>query len=272
MTSNLKLRILSALVMAAIALAATWLGGVPFRILTALAGLAIFLEWSQLSAATAGRSYWTACFALILVPLILIVFGADPLVSLTAIAAGFFLALIAALFTGQRAWGAYGLLYAALPPLAMSASRGDTLPGLVAIVFLFAVVWATDIFAYFIGRAIGGPKLAPAISPGKTWSGAIGGAACGIAAGVAVALAFRLESIAALALVSLLLSIVSQIGDLFESWIKRRFGAKDSSSFIPGHGGIMDRVDGLVAAALALYVIGWLVSGAANPAAGLFVL
>ncbi len=270
MTSNLRLRIVSAVVMAAIALALTWLGGLPFRVLAVLAGLAIYLEWAQLSGVSARRPYWTVCLAALAVPLLLIVFGTTPPVTLAAVGLAFVIVLAAGGFAGQSRWGAFGLLYAALPPFAMAGIRGDTWAGFVAIIFLFAVVWATDIFAYFIGRAIGGPKLAPAISPGKTWSGAIGGAVCGILAGVAVASAFRLDSIVALAIISLVLSVVSQVGDLFESWIKRRFGAKDSSSFIPGHGGLMDRLDGLVAAALALYVIGWLVSGAANPPAALF--
>jgi phosphatidate cytidylyltransferase len=136
--------------------------------------------------------------------------------------------------------------------------------------FLFATVWATDILAYFVGRAIGGPKLAPSISPGKTWSGAIGGAVAGAAAGLVVAAAMGSASLAWIGLIAIVLSVVSQAGDLFESSVKRRNGVKDSGSLIPGHGGVMDRVDGLVAAAFALYVIGWLTGSADNPAQALF--
>jgi phosphatidate cytidylyltransferase len=144
--------------------------------------------------------------------------------------------------------------------------------GLVAILFLFAVVWATDIAAFFVGRSLGGPKLAPAISPGKTQSGALGGAAGGVLAGVALAAFADLDNLPLMALLAFLLSVVSQIGDLFESWVKRRHGVKDSGNLIPGHGGVMDRVDGLVAAAFALYVVGALLSGADTPAQALFAV
>ena len=123
--------------------------------------------------------------------------------------------------------------------------------GFVAIIFLFAVVWATDIAAYFVGRAIGGPKLAPRVSPNKTWSGAIGGLRgrrAGSGAGRAVQRRRRLRWSAVV--VAIALSIAAQAGDLFESAFKRRFGAKDASGLIPGHGGLMDRLDGFVAAAV----------------------
>jgi phosphatidate cytidylyltransferase len=128
--------------------------------------------------------------------------------------------------------------------------------------FIFAVVWATDIFAYFIGRAIGGPKLAPPISPGKTWSGAIGGTLASVLAGLAVVYLAGEPVGFGLVAVILLLSIASQIGDLFESWIKRRFGVKDSSRLIPGHGGVMDRVDGLVSACFVAFLVGLALSAA----------
>jgi phosphatidate cytidylyltransferase len=132
------------------------------------------------------------------------------------------------------------------------------------------VVWATDICAYFVGRAVGGPKLAPSISPGKTQSGALGGTVGGVVAGLLLATGAGAGNLATLGLVALVLSVISQAGDLFESWVKRQHGAKDSSTLIPGHGGVMDRVDGLVAAALALYVIGWICASADHPAQGLF--
>ncbi len=125
-------------------------------------------------------------------------------------------------------------------------------------------MWATDIFAYFVGRAVGGPKLAPHISPGKTWSGAIGGTAAAVIAAALVGL-WLPQSSTLLGLLALALSVVSQAGDLFESWVKRRAGVKDSSHLIPGHGGVMDRVDGLVAAAVALYLIGAAAGGIGHP-------
>lgn len=153
-----------------------------------------------------------------------------------------------------------GLFYAGATGLALAAIRGDDQPGLYAMFFIFAVVWATDILAYFVGRALGGPKLAPSISPGKTWSGAIGGAVSAVAAGVLLAhFLFPGTEILAAGL-AFVLSACSQSGDLFESFIKRKFGVKDSSRLIPGHGGVMDRVDGLIFACFAASLLAGLFS------------
>jgi phosphatidate cytidylyltransferase len=190
---------------------------------------------------------------------------------LVAIAIAITGAGIAAAVLGQGFGLAAGVGYAAIPALALAFLRSSDMAGLWAILFLFACVWATDIAAYFAGRAIGGPKLAPSISPSKTWSGAIGGALAGAVAGVIVALAGPSSlSIAIATLIAVAVSVVSQFGDLFESAYKRHHGAKDSGRIIPGHGGVMDRVDGLVAAAVVLYLAGAALSGPDNPAAGLF--
>ena len=149
----------------------------------------------------------------------------------------------------RRAWCAAGLLYAAALLIAPVLLRRDAAFGFAAILFLFVIVWLTDIAAYFVGRAIGGPKLMPRVSPKKTWSGAIGGTLAGVLGGVVVAQQFGVASLAAVAVVALVLSVVSQAGDLLESAIKRQFDAKDASQLIPGHGGLMDRLDGFVAAA-----------------------
>jgi phosphatidate cytidylyltransferase len=152
-------------------------------------------------------------------------------------------------------WLPGGIVYAGLSGISLAAIRGDNQAGFVATLFIFAVVWGTDILAYFVGRAIGGPKLAPRISPGKTWSGAIGGTVAGVAASGLLTLGvFSRLSLWTMAL-AFLLSVASQIGDLFESFIKRRFGVKDSSHLIPGHGGVMDRVDGLVFACFAVFLL-----------------
>jgi phosphatidate cytidylyltransferase len=140
--------------------------------------------------------------------------------------------------------------------------------GLTALLFLFATVWITDIFAFLCGRAIGGPLLWPRVSPKKTWSGAIGGLAGGVAAGVLVAYASGIGKLGMAGVVALLLSVLAQAGDLFESAVKRRFGAKDASRFIPGHGGLMDRLDGFLFAAFAALIIGILRQGTAAPARG----
>ena len=259
--SNLQLRIVSGVILAAIVLALTYVGGLPFRILSVVIGVAVFHEWTSMAGLRRDRPSFILLSALLAVILLLVLFDAAPAMQIAAAALGFALAFAFCRFRGQGAWGPAGLLYAGLPVVALAALRGSDTTGLATILFLFAVVWATDIFAYFIGRMIGGPKLAPSISPGKTWSGAIGGAACALVAGLAVAAwaGWRVDIVMAVTI--LLLSAASQCGDLFESWVKRQFGAKDSSNLIPGHGGVMDRVDGLVVAAFALYVIGWMVSG-----------
>jgi phosphatidate cytidylyltransferase len=141
----------------------------------------------------------------------------------------------------------------------------------VAILFLFAVVWATDVTAYFAGRAIGGPKLWAAVSPKKTWSGALGGTLGGVVAALLVATFMGLVIAPMLVLVALFLSVASQAGDLLESALKRQFGAKDSSDLIPGHGGLMDRLDGFLTAVLAAAMVGLCRGGLDGAAQGLLV-
>jgi phosphatidate cytidylyltransferase len=143
--------------------------------------------------------------------------------------------------------------------------------GFAALLFLFATVWATDIFAYLTGRGIGGPLLAPRFSPKKTWAGALGGLAGGVVAGSVVAYASAGTHPVVGGVLALVLSIAAQGGDLLESAVKRRFGAKDASALIPGHGGVMDRVDGLLLAALVAVLIGALRFGAAASARGLLL-
>lgn len=253
--SNLQTRILSAIVLIAIAVALTWIGGFAFGLLASAIGLSVFYEWQLITAARSTpltRSLAWLCLILVLVVLI---FTQYTLLTIGILFAG--AVLVAGL--GGRAsgyWPAFGLIYSGFPSIALTLLRGDTGDGFAAILFVFAVVWATDIFAYFNGRALGGPKLAPRFSPNKTWSGAVGGAAAGVAAGVACAAFITPAGGVPIPLVALLLSIIAQVGDLGESWVKRKFRVKDSSRLIPGHGGVMDRVDGLVAAAALLYVIG----------------
>jgi phosphatidate cytidylyltransferase len=171
----------------------------------------------------------------------------------------------------QRGWIAAGMPYAGAIGLAPIVLRSDSEDGLAAVVFVFAIVWTTDIVAYFVGRMIGGPKLLPRVSPKKTWSGAIGGLAAAVLAAVALAQAAGLSGLLAVALVAAILSVAAQTGDLFESQLKRRFGVKDSSHLIPGHGGLMDRLDGFVFAAAVAALIGILRGGMEAPARGLLV-
>ncbi len=155
---------------------------------------------------------------------------------------------------GDVKWMAAGALYICIPAGVLIWLRADAMPGMITILWLFAVVWSADIGAYISGRAIGGPKLAPRISPKKTWAGFIGGVSFAtiVAGGFAV---YWEESPLSLALWGAVVAIASQAGDLLESAVKRHFGVKDSSALIPGHGGVLDRVDALVAGAVAIALL-----------------
>ncbi len=155
---------------------------------------------------------------------------------------------------GRLAWLPLGVVYAAIPCAALIWLRGDGDAGRLSLFWLFAVVWSADTGAYLFGRAIGGPKLAPRISPKKTWAGFIGGIAFAGAVGEGFA-AFMGAPLIAWGIAGAVVSVVSQLGDLAESAWKRHFGVKDSSGLIPGHGGLLDRVDGLVAGAVALALL-----------------
>ncbi len=260
MTPELKQRIGSGIVMAAVVLAATWFGGLPFRMLAAAIALLIYFEWSTITSLNE-RNFsgnLVAWVALILLAAN-IAFG-DPDMSMPLLSGFTITVALMVLVGGGTWWLPGGLLYAGLSGVSLAAIRDGGAPGLAAVLFVFAVVWATDILAYFVGRALKGPKLAPRISPGKTWSGAVGGTVSAILAGSALTLVIFGRLSWWVVVMALLLSVASQIGDLFESFIKRRFGVKDSSHMIPGHGGVMDRVDGLVFACFAVFLLA-LVSG-----------
>jgi phosphatidate cytidylyltransferase len=268
MSRELRLRIVSAIVMAAVILAATWYGGIMFRIMAGLLAILIYYEWSTITRLSETNSTGNAWgwFAVAVIAGNTI-FG-EPSLDLPLLS-GF--TLTAALFPvlrGRNWWLVGGIVYAGLSGISLAAIRGDELTGFVAILFIFAVVWSTDILAYFVGRAIGGPKLAPAISPGKTWSGAVGGAVAALIGGGVVAFAYH-GRISLLVLgLALVLSVFSQIGDLFESFVKRRFQVKDSSHLIPGHGGFMDRVDGLVFACFTVFLIAFVHAAATGDVPG----
>jgi len=255
MSRELKLRIISGIVMAVVILTATWYGGIMFRTIAGLLSLLIYYEWSTITklSDTNPTGYAWGWFSVAVMSGNTI-FGESsldlPLLSGFAITAALF-----PILRGPNWWLVGGIVYSALSGISLAAIRGEESTGLVAMLFVFAIVWATDILAYFVGRAIGGPKLAPSISPGKTWSGAAGGTFFGLVAGGAVALSYHGSISLTVLLLALALSIFSQIGDLFESFIKRRFGVKDSSNLIPGHGGFMDRVDGLVFACFTVFLI-----------------
>jgi phosphatidate cytidylyltransferase len=268
--TNLGVRVVSAVVLAALVLGLTWLGGLPFRLLVIFGAALVYYEWVSMAGLGAGRSAVGAVALAVLAAML--AYAPSGGILLGILAAGTAVTLAAGWGFGRDFSAAVALAYSGLAAIALALLRGNDTTGLKAILFLFAVVWATDIAAYFTGKALGGPKLAPSISPGKTWSGAIGGAVAGVAAGVVAALSERAGATGLLAVSALALTIVAQLGDLFESAVKRRFGVKDSSHIIPGHGGLMDRVDGLVAAGFALYLIGAALAGLDQPSHGLFGL
>ena len=267
--SNLMLRIVSSLVLAPLAIAAAYFGGVVFFAFWAVAALAVLWEWQTLVCGDE-RNPVLATGAAALAGSGLLIMLDRPGVAIALIALGCFGA--AALASNvRRMWCAAGLVYAAALLIAPVLLRRDASFGFAAILFLFVIVWLTDITAYFVGRAVGGPKLMPRVSPNKTWSGAIAGTAAAMVGGVIVARQFDVGGLAAAAAVAFVLSVISQAGDLLESAVKRRFNAKDASQLIPGHGGLMDRLDGFVAAAVAGVLIGTAHGGFDAPARGLMV-
>jgi phosphatidate cytidylyltransferase len=263
---NLLLRVFSALILAPLAIAAAWFGGWLFAVFWGVAALGVWWEWSSIVTVSAAR--WvtlTGAVALVLA-LGLAVWGHFAGAVIVVVLGAAATNVVAP--TRRGAWAGAGLIYAAILLLAPLILRRDPDWGFAAILFLFAVVWGTDILGYFAGRAIGGPKLWPRVSPKKTWSGALAGLAGGIAIGIAFARGLPGNALY-LALLGLMLSIASQAGDLLESAIKRRFDTKDASQLIPGHGGLMDRLDGFIAAALVAAIYGAVRAGLSGTAQGL---
>jgi phosphatidate cytidylyltransferase len=230
--------------------------GPPYFDLIILAACGLLAwEWSRMTAAGDGAAAPWRGAVFVIWTLIAVAFASlfSPAAGLVVVAAA---ALGLLLWGGRQAWLAAGLVYVALPCIALLWLRDQGEDGRAIVFWLLAVVWASDIGAYFSGRILGGPKLAPSISPNKTWAGFFGGAAAAAAIGAIAAPLLDAARPAFLIAVSVLLGISAQGGDLFESWLKRRFGVKDTSALIPGHGGVLDRVDGLMAAALLLALIG----------------
>jgi phosphatidate cytidylyltransferase len=267
--SNLMLRVLSSLVLAPLAIAVAYFGGIAFIVFWSAAALLVLWEWDTLVCAD-GRNPVLLTGAVALLGASLLLAFDRPGVAIALIVLGCFgVGGLAA--AARRGWCAGGLAYAAVLLIAPVLLRSDPRLGFAAIIFLFVIVWFTDITAYFVGRAVGGPKLMPRVSPNKTWSGAVGGTLAAVIGGVVVAQWAGIDGLVAAAVIALLLSVISQAGDLLESAIKRRFAAKDASQLIPGHGGLMDRLDGFVAAAFAGALIGLAHGGFDAPARGLMV-
>lgn len=275
--SNFKLRIVSAAILAPLVLGCVYLGGWLFFMLCAAAAAGILWEWTRLVVGSAD--------ARVLVPGLAALAGAFLLAGLdepgavagTIVIGAILAAAVVAAWPlrfparNPPLWAAAGVVYAGIAFVGPALLRRDPALGLTSVLFVALTVWATDIFAYVTGRAVGGPLLWPQVSPNKTWAGAIGGLIGGVVAGTLVAYASDIGKLATVGLVALMLSVLTQAGDLFESAVKRRFGAKDAGGLIPGHGGLMDRLDGFLVAALAALLLGVLRQGMDAPAQGLLV-
>lgn len=255
--SDLMVRFLAGLGMAIAAVAAVWLGGVVFWLFLSAGAMMMLAEWADMMRAPR----WKTLLALALLGMVLV--GARLLDQFAGIEAGSDQSLmtmigivgiagaaVAALSLSLRL-GA-GLLYAGVPALSLHYLR-DQPEGFALALWTVAIVSATDIGAYFAGRAIGGPKLAPRISPNKTWAGLIGGVVAAAVIGALLAMLFSLPPL--LGALGGGLAVLAQLGDLFESWLKRRAGVKDSGTWLPGHGGALDRLDGLVPVAALVAIL-----------------
>jgi phosphatidate cytidylyltransferase len=243
-------RLLSALLLVPLALASVWLGGWSFALLVIGALAAMAWEWGRLRAEPATAV--AATIAAVLLPgvAVIVVMIGQPTLALMLLAIG--AAAAAALAAAARVRGvdhvALGVVYLGLPAVALVWLESRPEVGASLVAWLLAVVWATDICAYAVGRTIGGARLAPRISPGKTWAGLFGAMIGAALTGAVIGMALGSRPLLA-GLLGAALAVVAQAGDLFESALKRRRGVKDSSHLIPGHGGVLDRVDGLLFAA-----------------------
>jgi phosphatidate cytidylyltransferase len=264
---NLMMRVLAALVLAPAAIAIAYAGGWLWAALVTLAAIGLYVEWLFIVGAGREPRVIALGAAALAVGGICLALGRID-TALVVLAVG--LAAVALLSPERRLWTATGFAYAAAAELASVLVRLDPIQGFAALMLILLVVWVTDIGGYFAGRGIGGPKLWPRVSPKKTWAGAIGGFVLSlvVAGGFAV---FGYGQLGPLLLLAAVLSIASQLGDLFESAVKRRFGVKDSSQIIPGHGGLLDRLDGFVAAVVLAAIFGLLRGGADGVGRGLMV-
>lgn len=251
----LRTRVFSALVMAVPVLAAVYFGAPWFDALLGIAALFMAFEWDRLCAGSGRASVksndaasWALVATIALVGLAAILQAYALALWLSV--GGFAVVFLIARGIERRAplLQALGALYIGAPFVALVWLRADAQNGLATVLWILAAVWATDTGAMAAGKSIGGPKLAPVISPNKTWAGLLGGMAAAALVGLVFALILHAPVGLAMAL-SAGLAVVAQMGDLAESMVKRHFGVKDSGAIIPGHGGIFDRVDGLLAAA-----------------------
>jgi len=250
--AELKLRIVSAIVLGVIVLTITWLGSQTFQLLWAVTALLIFHEFTRIVVSQISFAIRLVGALMLLIVLAAWFSGDHHTAYLISAVSVSTLATWEA-FTRRPIWTASAFLYSVLPFFALSELRGAETSGLYAIIILFACVWGADIFAYIFGRLIGGPKLAPKISPKKTWAGFAGSLIGAILLCYLVTIFIEKEASVTFWLLILCIAVASQIGDLVISVLKRKFGVKDTGKIIPGHGGVLDRIDGLIPASIILW-------------------
>ncbi|HYF54893.1 MAG TPA: phosphatidate cytidylyltransferase [Salinarimonas sp.] len=262
--TELGARVASALVLGLVALLAAYQGGAPFALFWLAAGMAILFEWTDV-ARVEPKGRLRAVLGAVLAGLTLVVvLDAAPALGFLVAGLGALACVALARDSRDRLWALGGFACAAVITVVPPTVRGHPELGVTGLLWMFAVVWSTDIAAYFVGRRVGGPKLWPRVSPKKTWSGFAGGFVGGVLAGILVAVVAEragwvpVASLPWVVALSAVASLVSQAGDLAESALKRRFDVKDSSHLIPGHGGVMDRLDGFftVAVLVGLVLLG----------------
>ena len=254
---NLLMRIAAAFVLAPLAIGAAYAGGWWWAMLVTLAAIGLFVEWLMMTCAERNVAVTVSGIVALALATPFLAVGR---VEAALVVLGLGLIAVSVRASPPRIWGIAGYLYAAAAQVASVAVRLDHTQGFSALILVLLVVWVTDIGGYFAGRGIGGPKLWPRVSPKKTWAGAIGGFAASLAVAIGFSAVGHGKALPLLVLAAAL-SIAAQFGDLFESAVKRRFGVKDSSHIIPGHGGIMDRLDGFVAAIVLAAIFGSLRGG-----------
>lgn len=265
---DIALRAASALVLAPAAVAAVWAGGVWFLGLIVAAVALLAVEWARMSAHGAWRAMAGIIMTAVVASVVTTHLGRLP-TALTLLLIGAVIGGVAARLRGLQALNtAYGVLYLGWPAVLLVWLRDDhSSVGLHWTAMVFAVAWAADSLAYLVGSLIGGPKLWPRFSPNKTWSGFMGGLCAGALAGAAITAGFDMGRLTVFwgAALGLAGALATMAGDLWESALKRRFGVKDAGALIPGHGGLLDRVDGLMFAVVVVaagrLIVLWLEGG-----------
>ena len=257
--SSLQLRIISALVLSPIAIAAIYFGSIWYLVFLASATVAMSIEWCRTSFKKNVSSYILLVAIWLLVALY---FAFDNFVMVALLGTVFASLAVLGLTwfrKEEREWkgGFLGPIYIGIPVISLLELRGTDEVGMFWTLALFLIVWATDIGAYFVGRGVGGPKIAISISPNKTWAGLIGGMLCAALTAILVERYLIQMDIKPLylAVAGAALAVLAQVGDFFESGWKRYFDIKDASQLIPGHGGVLDRLDGVLFVAPALYIL-----------------